>query len=442
MEVQETARNEPRLAAHDALSNQAVSTDPAEYRHAARSMQAGGDTAMNGFPSFEKVSGPDGVFFSTSETANKSPRESLLDALKRSQPGAESLRTFQSNLDSFEADAAKRGLSPQAVSETFRQMGRILNASNATVPPELRRQFVTQWASKLADPESVKQGWHDTCGMAAYQTYALLHHPEALTRSVADALTGGSTQVPDDSRNWLALRLFNQPEATGTRTLAFDKKSFQPDWEAQGKSPHADARDYADQVAQVVLNSFKWDMRETNPDGLPIPQGRMKFKQCETVERPADTMSGPGGPRDRSCESVEETSLWGSKKTYDGDGYGFGGQSTAADMSRVHFALTGKLDFMAIDRTSGFKDAEQFETLLNSRQSQNRLPLGIFVSPSHPEFAPGYLARHPEKTEVSPNVMLHIVGVTKVNADGTVDIVNSWGLKHRMTTRALFDAMH
>lgn len=69
------------------------------------------------------------------------------------------------------------------------------------------------------------------------------------------------------------------------------------------------------------------------------------------------------------------------------------------------------------------------------------MPMGLMVTPNSEAFAQSYLDRHPEKTSVPPKVMLHIVGVNGINADGTIDVINPWGKRHALTAKQLYDAM-
>lgn len=431
----QVAPADAKAAAHT-LSLQASGLGLSEHRIATSSMQPKADTNQLGLPVFEGFATRDNTRATTVEL---SPRDKLVASLERSGVSTQGIEDFKSNLERFERNVADRGLPASTANDTYKQLDRILNSGNSTVPRDLKSQFVTQWSSKLADPASVKQGWHDTCGMGYYQTYALMNHPKELTRTMADVLTRGAATVPDDSRSRIGMMFYERtllPQST--RQVSVDKASLRPDLEAQGKSQHADARDYADQVAQVVLNTIKWDMREKAPDGTRTTQGSMKFKQCEDVKRPADSPDPKIGA-DKSCESVEETGFFGGKTVHDANGYGFGGQSTARDIDRVHFGITGKHNILTLDGGKGaLNSPEQLEQFIRSR---SHMPMGLFVTPNSEAFAQSYLDRHPEKTSVPSGVMLHIVGVNGINTDGTIDVINPWGKRHALTAKQLFEAM-
>ncbi|MEZ4489677.1 MAG: hypothetical protein R3F51_18975 [Cyanobacteriota/Melainabacteria group bacterium] len=271
----------------------------------------------------------------------ESPRDSLTQSMDKAGYSPSDRAQMSQNFDKFEKNARENGLNDTQIGDTYKQLNRILTADSAMTSPELRSKFVQQWSEKLADPGKIRQGWHDTCGMAFYQKFAIQTMPDRLTGVMADALTKGNMMVPDDSRSLLGMVFYDRGQAKGERSLPFEKGNYQPDSEAQGKGAHKDGRDYADQVAQVTLNSIKWNVKETDPDGTVTTQGRLTFKQCEKVERPSDSQP-PDPHADKSCESVEQKSFWGGKIVHDANGYGFGGASTMGDLARIHRAITGK----------------------------------------------------------------------------------------------------
>lgn len=396
-------------------------------------MQPNADTSQFGLRTFDNAK--DSI---TPAPRSATPKDKLAASLQKSGVDAEGVKEFQNNLKKFEGNLAARNLPASTATETYRQLQRILSSGNLVVSLDLKSKFVRQWSSKLADPASVKQGWYGTSGMAFYETYALMNHPQAITKTLADVLTKGAATVPDDTRSRSGMVFFERtllPKTT--RPVKIDRSNLAPDTEAQGKSIHAGARDYADQVAQVTLNGLKWDMNEKTPDGLAI-KGTMRFKQCAEVVRPSDS-NDPSKRQDKSCDSVEEASLFGSKIVYDDNGNGFGGQSTAEDISRVHFALTGKHNLLALDGgRNAARSPEELETLIRNRSN---LPLAVFVTPSANEFAKAYLQRHPDHKTVPPNAMLQIVGVNGFNKNGTIDVINPWGKRHALTAKQLHEAM-
>jgi hypothetical protein len=407
-------------------------SDLSDVKRVSRARELGFDTMSH----YETSTTMAGV--SQSEIKGK---DVLANGLISSGFSAQRVQQVTANLQQFEINARQNGVDQTQIQETYLQLNRILGSSKASVSPELRAQFVEQWSAKLADPLSAKQGWHDTCGIAEYETGKLKHDPEKLTRVIADALIDSKTKVPDDSRSLLGQLAFSRPSAPKTtRDVTFDAASFKPDLEAQGKSSHGDARDYADQVAQVTLNTLKWNLKETSPTNWPTTQGSMQFKQCDQVHRPSDT-SPPNSTANSSCESVEFTNPFTrAKKVYDDDGHGFGGQTSIEDLLRLDQVLNPKHhEFSLIAGTNHIESEEELRATLAA--SESNFPLSVFVHPSQPGFREDYLKRHPEKSAVSPNAMWHIIGVAGLNSDGSVQIYNPWGIVKNMSVHDLYQAM-
>lgn len=406
--------------------------DIASYRTALSRMSSGGDVSSTDMP----------LTLTVADGKTESPRDSLTQSIDKAGYSSSDRAQMSLNFDQFEKNARASGLTDTQIGDTYKQLGRILTADSSVASPELRAKFVQQWSQKLADPGQIRQGWHDTCGMAFYQKLAIQTMPDKLTGVMADALTKGSMMVPDDSRSLLGMVFQNRGEAKGQRVLPFEKGNYLPDSEAQGKGIHKDGRDYADQVAQVTLNSIKWNMKETDPDGDVTTQGRLNFKQCEKVERPSDSQP-PDPHADKSCESVEQKSFWGGKIVHDANGYGYGGASTMGDLARIHFAITGKnAPLMGFDNAKEvFSSADSLGKFLEGWQKNGSMPLSLWVHPRHPGFRELYLERHPEKTDVPATTMMHIVGIDKYNpADKTVEVYNPWGKVSRMSIEDLYRA--
>ena len=404
--------------------------DIASYRTALSSMSSRGDSSATDMPPTLTVA----------DSKTDTPRDSLTQSMDKAGYSASDRAQMSQNFDKFEKNARENGLNDTQIGDTYKQLNRILTADSAMTSPELRSKFVQQWSEKLADPGKIRQGWHDTCGMAFYQKFAIQTMPDRLTGVMADALTKGNMMVPDDSRSLLGMVFYDRGQAKGERSLPFEKGNYQPDSEAQGKGAHKDGRDYADQVAQVTLNSIKWNVKETDPDGTVTTQGRLTFKQCEKVERPSDSQP-PDPHADKSCESVEQKSFWGGKIVHDANGYGFGGSSTMGDLARIHRAITGKnAPLMGFDNAQEvFSSPEALGNFLEGWQKNGSMPLSLWVHPRHPGFRELYLERHPEKTDVPATTMMHIVGIDKYNpADKTVEVYNPWGKVSRMSIEDLY----
>lgn len=296
------------------------------------------------------------------------------------------LGKFKFNLLEFEANAKSSGITQDRIDETYRQLNRILIAPMSAVPQELRSKFVEQWASKLADPYTVRQGRHETRGMAFAETFELVQNPDVLTRMIADALVLNQTQVPDTRRGLLD-RIF--PPTPGTkpkmRSLVFDPGYYRPDAEAPDQAGSQRSRNYADQVAQATLTRINWDSSEASPAGTELARQEIK---------------------------------------------------------RTHKALTGedKL-FLAMRDSQCLYSESGFASFLRALQSTGKMPIGAMVHPARPVIREGFLIAHPELTAVSEKTSPHVITIRELGADGMVQIHNPWGFRCTMTPAQLWEAM-
>ena len=201
----------------------------------------------------------------------------------------------------------------------------------------------------LADPDTNRSGWHDTCAWTLLENRLLTKDPEKITAKFAQALTTGSVTTLDMAAVRDMVAKGDTAGGVPLKVLNLDKKSLQPDQEAQGASQRSDRRDYADQVAQVIEASMSWDVGTVDPKGEAVPPGSMQYRQAPLVERPSD-VSADGQHHDKSGESVSYTDpKTREKKVEDGDGHGFGGATNQNQVALVNSIISGRAErtFMA-----------------------------------------------------------------------------------------------
>jgi hypothetical protein len=363
----------------------------------------------------------------------------------------EAKQKFKADMNQFEQRSDQQGLTPAQITDSYKQVERMLGpAPDSPIPAAQRQELASQWMTRLGDPtDTPTQGWHDTCGWTYLESRLLTNDPDKISAKMAEVITTGSVSTID----WQKVQSGDvSANAMPTKVLKLDPGSLQPDQEAQGVSPHADGRDYVDQIAQVMEDNIKWDATTLTPTGEKVEPGTMQYEQCSVIERPSDP-SLDGKSADKSCESVAYTDpKTGKAVDIDDNGYGFGGAATSTDLSIVNAAITGRLEQTSLQRPSkGMKVdtnsaisvdsvAALKETLSGLKQSGG-LPMGAFVYANQPGVIEDYLARHPEKTAAQVSAAGHILSITGLDSDGNVEVYNPWGIKHTMTPDQLLQAM-
>lgn len=164
----------------------------------------------------------------------ESPKDHLVKSLNKAFDNDTSA-VLKGYMKSFEARAAANQVSKQEVSETYRQIDRILSAAgNKPLSPELRKQVACESLRHCADPEIISQGQHNTCNVTAVQVRAYSLHPAKAAKVVADVATSGEYTTP------------------GGIKVKLDALSMVPDGEARCSSPDKGYRDYATQLFNVA----------------------------------------------------------------------------------------------------------------------------------------------------------------------------------------------
>ena len=179
----------------------------------------------------------------------------------------------------------------------------------------------------------------------------------------------------------------------------------------------------------------------------------MHYDQAPTIERPSDP-SPDGKPADKSGESVSYVDpKTGQRVNYDANGYGFAGASSTADVALVNGVITGRQEKIALQvQKPGVPIDENSVLAINSLSELNRaslickkngvFPLGAIVSINEPGVIEDYLARHSEKTAATVSKLgSHVLSITGLDANGNVEVFNSWGVNRTLTPEELLQAM-
>lgn len=112
----------------------------------------------------------------------------------------------------------------------------------------------------LSDPSQINQGNHNTCALASLQSYLAIKHPSIICKVVLDAWNG---------------RLV----LPGGRQIIIDERNLTPDREARIFRPGAQYRSFASQVFQIAAANIYWQAQSTDPRGMKVPVGSLRYVQ-------------------------------------------------------------------------------------------------------------------------------------------------------------------
>ncbi len=409
-----------------------------------RDLRISDNTASKHLPAFEGMLPLDKDVEKAHQRLEKQAGDSIKDPKK--------LAEFRENMNRFELTAERNNVRPSQVTETYEQLQRILEANgDKPLSPKQREEVAQQWMARLADPSRISQGWHDTCGYAVLEFRLATKEPEKITKLMADVTTDGKYMVP----NW---RYVSELEANGIeisddndipkKPLYMDSVSLIPDSEASGKSPFKDRRDYADQLAQVMLVKIRYD--GIGDKSIDAKSGLSTYQQSPIVQR-ADEID-PRYPHNTSGERVVSgiNPLTGKLNVRDDNGHGSGGFSKESDQTYVNEVITGRHEVIAMKRKlvkgeqSGFaleiKSIEDLRKQLNELTQTDNLPFAAKVVIANPGIVEPFLARSGESKEI-PKDAVHFISVTKFDGLNSVEIYDPLGEKRTLTLPQLYQAM-
>ena len=142
---------------------------------------------------------------------------------------------FREDLNHFETRAWSNSISKEAIAQTYKEIGRILQAKgNEPLTPELRKQVAREVIRHCSDPTIITQGNHNTCNVTAVEVRTYSLHPAQAAKLIADIATTGEFRT---SRGI---------------TVQLDKESMTPDKEALASNPRKGRREYATQLFNLA----------------------------------------------------------------------------------------------------------------------------------------------------------------------------------------------
>jgi hypothetical protein len=108
---------------------------------------------------------------------------------------------FRANTERFEGRALERGLSPEEITSTYRDVSRLLSAEPR--PPltfDDNARLANDILRNAASPTDIMQGQFNTCAVAAIECRTYTRNPAAAARLVADVAINGEYTTHDGTR--------------------------------------------------------------------------------------------------------------------------------------------------------------------------------------------------------------------------------------------------
>lgn len=159
---------------------------------------------------------------------------------------------LSNRLEALDTRARATGLSREQLEATYGQIRRLIENRAATLTDEQRLNIAEQVLSMAADPTSIDQGVHDTCGAAVIEVRSYIRHPEKAAKLVADAALNGEVLT----RNGVALPIDTAPHDTSKLDL-----------------PKSGQRSHASELFQVAAINLVLN------DGIGEKEGKIAFRQ-------------------------------------------------------------------------------------------------------------------------------------------------------------------
>ncbi|HEY9870160.1 MAG TPA: hypothetical protein V6D08_13420, partial [Candidatus Obscuribacterales bacterium] len=188
------------------------------------------------------------------DAAHPDPRVEKAKMLEAAQSMPDEMRArFYENMERFENRANKQNLSPEERARFYHELTRLIDAKdtgNSNLPDAFERHKLAEQVMKnAADPKSIDQGMHGTCGAAALESRIYTNNPSAAAKMITDVATTGEFKAKD-----------------GT-VVKPDPSVLEPDAEAQYTETPDGKRNYASQVFQGTAISMV-------PSGAGYKQGQ------------------------------------------------------------------------------------------------------------------------------------------------------------------------
>ncbi|MBZ0185620.1 MAG: hypothetical protein K8F91_05155 [Candidatus Obscuribacterales bacterium] len=160
-------------------------------------------------------------------------RETLRQNAEKIEP-AEDREKFIQDMEAFELRARERNLPPSEVTDTYKQMNRLLSAENGAVGPNERQLAAKSFMHHAADPTNIDQGGHNTCNVTTLAERTMTRTPAKMAEMVATTALDGKWTASDGKQ------------------IVLRPQDLQPGLEEGTFPPPDNQRSYATQIMNLV----------------------------------------------------------------------------------------------------------------------------------------------------------------------------------------------
>lgn len=302
------------------------------------------------------------------------------------------LARFKADVARFEARAQKSGIDAANVAESYKQLGRILEATgNKPLSERERTMLAGQVMAQLANPQSIDQGAYSTCNVTTVETLVYSRNPEKAAQLIADIATTGSYMA-------------------GGSYVKLNKASLRPQGKAANWPQEADGdRTYATQLFNVTATNLYYAKYDR----------KFRYEQAaEKKNRQGEVKDNGEHLINRRTGKVVETSP----------------NLNDSQIARVHNMIVGGTDNRFYlghstytdntgNRTTTFSTELEFRKQLEDAKREGRFPLILKVDTTN---EPWYTDTDSETDEAGG---AHVVTITgyEPGPPAMVRVDNQWG---------------
>jgi len=286
-----------------------------------------------------------------SQTPAAAARDALLESARRKFQNPLERTRFRADVDEFSKRAGTDGLDQNEVRETYENVNRLLTVKHSAVPLTRMTQLAREVMAQAARPQCIDQGGNNSCAVTTVENIIYTTQPGVASKLVADVATTGSYTAQD-----------------GT-TVTLDRKTLQPDAEAQ-KSPRVDGqRSFATQLFNAV--GFNLHYKHSNP--LLRYEVHPPTKRSEGGERIIDLSKDPPERMKNKCGKFDEPGLYENEiiKVYQ--------IITGRDGKDLVLSHQDGIVKLADEATS-FNSVADFGTKLQDLKNRGKLPAILSVN--------------------------------------------------------------
>ncbi len=323
----------------------------------------------------------------TPRTELDEARDRLRDDAQKNITDGNARREFLAHMDQFEQRAKNENVPEKQVSDTYKQLSRLLEAQEGKAPKEDRVLAAESFALHMADPKTMDQGQHNTCNVTSVAKREMFINPSTQAEMITTvALTG--EYVASDGKH-----------------IKIDQDSLTPGREESKLPPVEPGRTYATQLMTLAMVN---DVLQRRMPPEYYSQGRVEGIG-DTGER---VVNADGTPR---ATFPHEPGIW------------------VPDLQALATRLDGRPNSVLANDTvlqsenlQRFGTEDEFKARLREMKENHNLPAVIMVDVSDPIYGWG-------GDRSKPGVW-HMVIVDNYDENtGKIRMLNQWGRQADMT---------